>query len=81
MTEAICSRRDFSRIFGQSLAAALAAPCLPHLLDAAQRKPTPAGAIRLNFNENPYGPSPKTRAALADCGPLANRYPTTPIAK
>jgi len=75
MTEAICSRRDFSRIFGQSLAAALAAPCLPHLLDAAQRKPTPAGAIRLNFNENPYGPSPKTRAALADCGPLANRYP------
>ncbi len=32
MTEAICSRRDFSRIFGQSLAAALAAPCLPQLI-------------------------------------------------
>jgi histidinol-phosphate aminotransferase len=35
----------------------------------------PPGAIRLNFNENPYGPSPKARAALADSGPISNRYP------
>jgi histidinol-phosphate aminotransferase len=35
----------------------------------------PPGAIRLNFNENPYGPSPKARAALADCGSISNRYP------
>jgi histidinol-phosphate aminotransferase len=75
MTAAIHSRRDFSRIIGQSLAAALAAPHVPNRLDAAQRKPTPAGAVRLNFNENPYGPSPNARAALADCGPIANRYP------
>jgi histidinol-phosphate aminotransferase len=75
MTDASCSRRAFSRIFGQSLAVAFAAPRLPPLLDAAQRKPTPAGAIRLDFNENPYGPSPNARAALADCGPIVNRYP------
>ena len=75
MTNAACSRRDFSRIFGQSLAVALAAPRLPILLDAPQRRPIPTGAIRLNFNENPYGPSPKALTALADCGPLANRYP------
>jgi histidinol-phosphate aminotransferase len=77
MNAATHSRRDFSRIFAQSLATAIAAPRLPHLspLDAAQRKPTPAGSIRLNFNENPYGPSPQARAALADCGPIANRYP------
>jgi histidinol-phosphate aminotransferase len=75
MTDAACSRRDFSRIFGQSLAVALAAPRLPNLLDAPQRRPIPAGAIRLNFNENPYGPSPKALAALADCGPRVNRYP------
>ncbi len=75
MTDAACSRRDFSRIFGQSLAVALAAPRLPILLDAPQRRPIPTGAIRLNFNENPYGPSPKALTALADCGPLANRYP------
>lgn len=77
MTAATHSRRDFSRIFAQSLAAAIAAPRLPrlNLLDATKRKPMPAGAIRLNFNENPYGPSPKARAALADCGPISNRYP------
>lgn len=77
MTSAIHSRRDFSRLFAQSLAAAIAAPSLPrlNLLDATKRKPMPAGAIRLNFNENPYGPSPKARAALADCASIANRYP------
>jgi len=75
MTAATHSRRDFSRIFAQSLAAAFAAPLVPYPLDAAQRKPTPTDAVRLNFNENPYGPSPKARAALADCSPIANRYP------
>jgi histidinol-phosphate aminotransferase len=75
MTAATNSRREFSRIVAQSLAAAFAAPHVPPLLDAAQRKPTPAGAVRLNFNENPYGPSPKARAALAACSPIANRYP------
>jgi histidinol-phosphate aminotransferase len=77
MTVATHSRRDFSRIFAKSLAAAIAAPRLPglSLLDATKRKPMPPGAIRLNFNENPYGPSPKARAALADCGPISNRYP------
>ena len=75
MTAATNSRREFSRIVAQSLAAAFAAPHAPFPLDAAQRQPTPAGAVRLNFNENPYGPSPKARAALADCSPMANRYP------
>ena len=75
MTAATHSRRDFSRIFAQSLAAAIAAPYVPQILDAAQRKPTPADAVRLNFNENPYGPSPKASTALADCSPIANRYP------
>jgi histidinol-phosphate aminotransferase len=77
MNVAIHSRRDFSRILGQSLAAAIAAPTLPNLnrLDAPQTNPMPLGPVRLNFNENPYGPSPKARAALADCGSISNRYP------
>ncbi|HXN27173.1 MAG TPA: aminotransferase class I/II-fold pyridoxal phosphate-dependent enzyme [Candidatus Acidoferrales bacterium] len=77
MTAATHSRRDFSRILGQSLAAAIAAPTLPSLkrLDARQSNPMPLGPILLNFNENPYGPSPKARAALADCGSISNRYP------
>src|ERR1700677_533017 len=77
MTAAIHSRRDFSRILCQSLAAAIAAPNLPNLnpLDAQQTNPMPLGLVRLNFNENPYGPSPKARAALAECGSISNRYP------
>jgi histidinol-phosphate aminotransferase len=79
MTAVTHTRRDFSRILSQTLAAALAAPNLPnlnpHQLDAPQTKPMPTGAILLNFNENPYGPSPKARAALADCAALSNRYP------
>jgi histidinol-phosphate aminotransferase len=77
MTAAVHSRRDFSRILGQTLAAAIAAPSLPNLnpLDAQQTNPMPLGLVRLNFNENPYGPSPKARAALAECGSISNRYP------
>lgn len=33
------------------------------------------GAIRLNANENPYGPSPMARKAMADAINLTNRYP------
>lgn len=69
------SRRDFSRLFGQSLALAFASPRLPKLLDAQRHQPIPSDAIRLNYNENPYGPSPRALEALATCGQIANRYP------
>jgi len=69
------SRREFSAAISKSLAMILAAPALPTLLDAQGGKPVPGGTIRLNFNENPYGPSPKAAAALADCSGIASRYP------
>ena len=75
MTRNRFSRRDFSRLCGQSLALAFATPRLPNLLDAQRHQPIPGAAIRLNYNENPYGPSPRALAALADCGAIANRYP------
>ncbi|MFZ3216381.1 MAG: aminotransferase class I/II-fold pyridoxal phosphate-dependent enzyme [Candidatus Acidiferrales bacterium] len=75
MTAVTCTRRNFSRLFGQSLAVALAAPRLPRLLDAPAANPFPGGPVRLNYNENPYGPSPKALAELKDCGAIANRYP------
>ncbi len=75
MTRNHFSRRDFSRLCGQSLALAFATPRLSKLLDAQRHQPIPGAAIRLNYNENPYGPSPRTLAALADCGAIANRYP------
>jgi histidinol-phosphate aminotransferase len=69
------SRREFSATLSQSLALAFAAPALPTLLDARYRGAIPEGTIRLNFNENPYGPSPKAAAALAACNSIASRYP------
>ncbi len=35
----------------------------------------PPGPIRLSSNENPYGPSPMARKAMADAITLSNRYP------
>lgn len=75
MTRQNFSRRDFSRLFGQSLAVAFANPRLPKLLDAQRHLPIPGDAIHLNYNENPYGPSPRALEALASCGQIANRYP------
>jgi histidinol-phosphate aminotransferase len=75
MTRQSFSRRDFSRLFGQSLALAFATPRLPKPLDAQRHQPIPGQAIRLNYNENPYGPSPRALEALAACGQIANRYP------
>src|ERR1700723_88201 len=64
----------FSRALG-SLAVAFAAPKLPLTLDDRRARPAPPNAIHLNFNENPYGPSPKALAALDECGHVASRYP------
>jgi len=75
MTTARLSRRDFSRAIGQTLAMALAAPHLRSVSQAYKHKPAPPGSIRLNSNENPYGPSPKALEALAACGGIAARYP------
>lgn len=74
MSASLFSRRDFSRTLG-SLAVALAAPRLPLELDDRHAKPAPPNSIHLNFNENPYGPSPKALEALASCGQVASRYP------
>jgi histidinol-phosphate aminotransferase len=69
------SRREFSAAFSKSLALLLAVPGFPRFLDAAKRKPIPDGAIRLNFNENPYGPSPQAAAALDSSAKITARYP------
>jgi histidinol-phosphate aminotransferase len=74
MADSLFSRRDFSRALG-SLAVAVTAPRLPLTLDVQRARPAPPNAIHLNFNENPYGPSPKALAALDECGHVASRYP------
>ena len=74
MSSPLFSRRDFSRKLG-SLAVAVAAPRFPLGLDDRRAKPAPPNSIHLNFNENPYGPSPKALEALGSCGQIASRYP------
>jgi histidinol-phosphate aminotransferase len=79
MSFAQYSRRDFSRLIGQSLAFAFAAPGLraERAMNPRTRPEAPAlpAKIQLNFNENPYGPTPKALEALATCGPMGARYP------
>lgn len=39
------------------------------------KRVTPPGIIKLSSNENPYGPSPLARRAMADAISQSNRYP------
>jgi histidinol-phosphate aminotransferase len=75
------SRRDFSRVVGQSLALAASAPYLRAAQGGRHDQPEIEGAIHLNFNESPYGPSPKALDALAASGHVAARYPDGPYLK
>lgn len=85
------SRREFSRTMTGAIAGAMtaslasgsasAADLLQNRHAKAAMLPDDPSFIRLNFNENPYGPSPKALAALAACGPLANRYADRPQAE
>lgn len=74
MSDKIYSRRAFSRTALQSLAAALAMPRFQSQ-DFRHDLPTGDEFIRISFNENNYGPSPKALQALATCGAIASRYP------
>ena len=74
MSDSLFSRRHFSRTLG-SLAVSFAVPRLPLRLDDRRNLTASENAIHLNFNENPYGPSPKALGALDSCGPVAARYP------
>lgn len=69
------SRREFSRVVSQSLALAFAAPGFHTRFGSRHAADAPSGPVLLNFNENPYGPTPKALEALAACGPAAARYP------
>jgi len=75
MANGLFSRREFSRVVGQSLALAMAAPGLRARAAARPADAARSTLIHLNFNENPYGPTPKALEALDACGPAASRYP------
>src|SRR2546423_1458916 len=64
------SRRAFAQILGAGAAAA-ALP-VPRLFAVPPMKPT---LVRLNANENPYGPSSAAIGAMRDAFGMASRYP------
>ena len=81
MSQLIFSRREFSRRIGESLGLALVAPSVLAAEKAVARREAAVdealsgGVIRLNYNESPYGPSPKAREAFVECAREAARYP------
>lgn len=64
-------RRNFISAFGTVALAGSAMPALSQYL-------IPEGQVRLVFNENPYGPSPKAIAEVQKILPLSAYYPDSP---
>src|SRR6185503_14125599 len=73
------NRRRFAQLLGAGAAYAAAAPHLSLAKPLAAVSPLSAksadSVIRLNSNENPYGPSPKALKAMTKAFGLAWRYP------
>jgi len=73
----LLTRRSLARLVGAAAGASLIDA--PRLSAAAKPATAPSGPIRLNANENPYGPCRPALDALADCGGVASRYPGSAI--
>ena len=70
------TRRQFGRSFGAALAAAVVSPKLIQDVAGGHRDShVPESAIHINFNENPYGPSPRAIEAMSSSEAVAGRYP------
>src|SRR5437762_3452517 len=66
------TRRAFAQLVG---AGAAAAAFTPRLVYSAPRNGRGSGLVRLNANENPYGPSPNAIAAMREAFAESARYP------
>ena len=74
MNNVSISRRRFASLIGIGAAAAVVKPSLSFAI-AHSESPAPSGLVRISYNENPYGPSPKALQAMSDAFAFANRYP------
>ena len=82
MSASRLTRRRFARALTAALGASVVAPDLargamtPRVLPAVRpHTGLPPGAVRLDSNENPYGPSPKALEAMSRSQTIAARYP------
>ena len=71
------SRRALFRQLGAGTAAALGLPPLAHAadLDRSSGAVERGGPIRLDRNENPFGPSPRVLTTIREVASRAGRYP------
>jgi histidinol-phosphate aminotransferase len=69
------SRRSLARLLGAAAGATLLERGSAIALAGAPPSGKDEGPIRLNANENPYGPCKPSLEALAGCGGSASRYP------
>jgi histidinol-phosphate aminotransferase len=77
MTRLALSRRQFALGLGAAVAATRAPGAFAWTSAGQSAAPAPkrSGLIRLNFNENPYGPGAKALAAMTGSESAAMRYP------
>ena len=68
------SRRSFASLMGVGAATAVVRPSFAWP-DAVTSPSLASGLVRLNSNENPYGPSPLALKAMTDAFSLVWRYP------
>jgi histidinol-phosphate aminotransferase len=70
------TRRQFASALGAAAGAMAGSTALPATTSAASVVPDyPEGTLRLDSNENPYGPSPRALAGLRRAREEAARYP------
>src|SRR6266576_3482026 len=69
------SRRGFAKVLSAGAAYAALNPSFAMSTPALRLVSNAPTLIRLNSNENPYGPSPMAVKAMADAFSLAWRYP------
>jgi histidinol-phosphate aminotransferase len=77
MERPLLTRRRFARALCASVGASLAAPVFAAAPAGARPRPAgrPDGLVRLDSNENPYGPSPAVLEAIGRSRGTAARYP------
>jgi histidinol-phosphate aminotransferase len=75
MTLPSMSRRQFGRTLGAAVGTAVVADRLPPAAGAGPAKDQDPDLVRLDSNENPYGPSDAALAAMTRAQAVASRYP------
>ena len=73
------SRRSLARLVGAAAGASMLERAAAAALPLAAKDASAEGPVRLNANENPYGPCAAGLAALGGCGAAVSRYPGSSI--